>query len=352
MKPSSKASNDIFLLHRRRQRPKEWPNAQPRVTRTLTRPRAGPEVFGLRGSVFELSSDYRRLILKPAQPRQMRSLFSRAIAKFSVLRRPALPGPSDGPVSSDAAFRTFTDQTYGDRWDRYVDVDFALLSREADRPLAWVGDEWGRPEKAAAIFRTLFEGTVDPAAERLVEIGPGAGKYTGLVLDGFPASRLLAFDVSRRMLDLMTERCGEAVAAGRLAGLVIPTDHRFLYDILDREGWLGRTDCLFSLDAMVHVDLQYLIAYWLTAAHALKPGGHMIMSVADATSDSGFAKLVSDLPGVFPAMGRTSLKFEWLSPSLVKSLLSRLGFSVRFLNLNDRDCYFVATLERRPDILW
>lgn len=282
--------------------------------------------------------------------------FGYAVIRQSTVRAPsgrvAAGGSGDMAARTEELFAVGRDRTYGECWDSYVTRDHARLKKEMGSSWEWVGDEWGARKKTRAVFKHLFLDSLAVATSRFVELGSGAGKYSSLVLTAFPEAKLLCFDVSREFLQLLDTRCADAVAAGRLESHLIPGDDKFVLNTIESAGWRGELECFFSIDAMVHVDLQYLIGYWLTAALTLKPGGSLIMSVADATTDRGFEKLVADLPLMFPAMGSISLKFEWLSPDLVRHVLERLGFSVKFLDLNGRDCFFVATLESRPEIAW
>ena len=120
-------------------------------------------------------------------------------------------------------------------------------------------------------------------------------------------------------------------------------------------GWERRVDGFFSINAMVHIDLQYLIAYLITAGLTLRPGGKLVMTLANAVSDLGFEKLVRDLSWTFPVQGRPlgSGKFEWLSPDIVESLLPRLGFDIDLLDNSERDLAVVASLAEpgRPEML-
>ncbi|BBK30176.1 methyltransferase family protein [Stella humosa] len=240
---------------------------------------------------------------------------------------------------------------YGQYWDLYVQSIFPQLRAHNDpaaQRLHWPGDEWGTPEIWDKIYAMVFQPELDPLPARAIEIGPGAGKYTAMVLDHCPAVEILALDVSAAYLAVLEERLAPAIAAGRLAtARLLPQWDHFDRLVAER-GWQGSVDLVFSIDAMVHVDLQYLVAYWLAAARALRPGGKMIMSVADATSPHGFDKLLADVPTYFDTQGKISAKFEWLSPPMVAHVLDRLGFDVRFFpKLAGRDCWFVAT--RRAD---
>ena len=238
---------------------------------------------------------------------------------------------------------------YGQYWDLYVRSIFPQIRAHdpAGDRLAWPGDEWGTPEIWERIYQMVFAPEFDPPPARAVEIGPGAGKYTGMVLDHCPTAEILAVDVSPAYLAVLEERLAPAIAAGRLATARLLPEWDHLARLVAERGWRGSVDLVFSIDAMVHVDLQYLVAYWMAAADALRPGGKMIMSVADATSPHGFEKLMADVPTYFATQGKITSKFEWLCPPMVAHVLDRLGFEVRFLpKLAGRDCWFVAT--RRP----
>lgn len=242
-------------------------------------------------------------------------------------------------------------EQYGSYWDFYVEREFPeLVQHDASGNIAfvWPGDEWGDEKFWRHTFEVLFKQHLPPESTRFVEIGPGSGKYALMVLEAFPKATVAAFDVSKAYLKVLEKRCAPLIEQGRLRPFVI--DDR--PDVIDRGaeqlGWAGEIDCLYSMDAMVHVDLQYLMAYWLSASRMLRIGGKMIMSVADATNPGGFEKLLREIPVYFPMQGKMGPKFEWLSPQLVEHLLGRLGFVLEASHsFNHRDFYFVARLERR-----
>lgn len=236
-------------------------------------------------------------------------------------------------------------ETYADYWDGYV-RHFPKRKGAYGEHVEWPGDEWGTPQNWKLLFSDLFLTKIDAAPKTAIEIGPGAGKYTLLFLDAYPAVRVLALDVSRAYMQILEERCAGQIAAGRLHTALIDEDHRAVTNVAARNGiGSGELDVLFSIDAMVHVDLQYLMAYWISARELLRPGGKLIMTVADATREGGFTKLVNDVPRLFPMQGRASDKFEWLCPQLVESVLGRLGFTVEAPERKParRDYCFVAT---------
>lgn len=242
---------------------------------------------------------------------------------------------------------------YGAYWDQYVTHQFPTVKHGAGAAYEWPGDEWGDRALWERIFDSLFVQHLPADARTFVEIGAGSGKYTLFVLEHFPQAKVRCFDVSSAFLDSLRARCAEQIRAGRIEPIVMNDDPRFMYSRLERDGLLGQVDCLYSIDAMVHVDLQYLMAYLLTAQAALRIGGKLVLSLADATSDGGFAKLVGDIRPYFPLQGQISSKFEWLSPDLARSILGRLGFVVDgTYDLNGRDLCLVATLKERPAISW
>ena len=243
---------------------------------------------------------------------------------------------------------------YGRFWDHYVDNVSPKINERAGGAFEWPGDEWGSPAAWSQRFDDLFVPAVADW-ERAVEIGPGAGKYTVKVLEASPAV-VRAYDVSQRFLDLCSERCDEHVRAGRLSThLLDAVDPAQLLDDLSEAGWRRHVDGFFSIDVMVHIDLQYLIVYWITAALVLRPGGQLVMTLNDVTREPGFEKLLKDISWTYKVQSRPlgSGKFEWLSPDIVASVLPRLGFRITQLSEAGRDRHVVAELEdpERADLL-
>ncbi|MDY7228719.1 class I SAM-dependent methyltransferase [Hyalangium rubrum] len=264
---------------------------------------------------------------------------------------PSPPPPAVEPLTAPLG-QHGKQERYGEYWDFYVDREFPeLVQRDAsgNTVFTWPGDEWGDEQYWRQSFDKMFKQHVPPESTRFAEIGPGSGKYSLMVLEAWKNATVAAFDVSRSYLKVLEKRCAPLVADGRLRPFVIEDRPDIIDRTAEQLGWAGELDCLYSMDAMVHVDLQYLVAYWLSAARTLRIGGKLIMSVADATSDGGFNKLVGDVPVCFPLQGKMCPKFEWLSPQLVEQVLGRLGFVIEATyNFNHRDFFFVARLERRP----
>lgn len=232
--------------------------------------------------------------------------------------------------------------TYATAWDAYIRQWRAAGGRKPGEP--WPGDQWGTAAEWAANFRELVTDVL-PTAERIVEIGPGSGKYTEMILDRYPGATVRAVDASRLYLEVMAERLAPAVAAGRLVPVLTDADPAGLARGLQEAGWVGRTDLVCSFDALVHVDLAYMVAYLALAAACLRPCGVFSAMVADATSDAGHAKLLGDVRRIWPYQGRMCQKFEWVSPDIVRSVLGRLGLVVERCRPERAYLYVVA---RKP----
>jgi hypothetical protein len=233
---------------------------------------------------------------------------------------------------------------YSRFWDTYVVEQFERNKRAVGRDFEYPGDEWGSPTEWEAQFQRLFTPAGVHEWERAIEIGQGSGKYSIKVLSQ-SAAVLHAFDVSAEFLKVCERRCQDWVRRGRLRLNLLNTDRPdYILAETTRHGWRRRVDGFYSIDSMVHVDLQYLVSYLITAGLVLRPGGKLILTLADATSDAGWRKLLEDIKPFFPLQGRPSAKFEWLNPFFVVQILMRIGFTVDLVDALHRDMRIVARL--------
>lgn len=229
-----------------------------------------------------------------------------------------------------------TENIYQQHWDKYAKT--TQLGEQK-----WPGDEWGTPESWDRLFKRLFldNGSVD--WKTAVEIGPGSGKYTLRVLDNSGA-HVLAADISPGFQEIFKKRIEGVGLASRVDTLLLNNRSATLREGIESLGWKNRLDALYSIDAMVHVDLQYLFAYLVTAADCLKVGGRLIMTLSNVCSEGGFSKLIRDTKVVFNRMNSHTAKFEWMSPDQVRSIMPRLGFRIDMLDATGRDILLAATL--------
>lgn len=313
-----KILRDIRRTHRFQGRPGEkfaWTSAE--IVRA---------VLGRLGFVVELLEPWSNHEGRPPRDLYLSAILvqpDRAEAFRAALRPSAAPEPA---LSS------------AEWWDRHA-------------PRAMAARPDGPP--AHAVLDRLLRPAAVETWRHAIEIGLGDGRYTAEVLRANPAVKLTVFDVSDRIMQAAAARMAEAVASGRLGFLPIdPLHPDGILAAFEREHLAREIDAVFSIDALVHVDLQYLVAYWLNAALLLRPGGWLVFSVADATTEQGFARLLAELAQGYANPGQVSDRLEYLSFGLIRPLLERFGFEVTFAghgaaaDLGGRDLHVVAQLVR------
>jgi SAM-dependent methyltransferase len=242
---------------------------------------------------------------------------------------------NEEPVTSTISGRT---------WDSYLDSWSDVYNSNGE--LTWPGDEWGTPEQWDELFGHMFRSQGVRTWTHVVEIGPGSGKYTERVLSESNA-QVRGYDVSAEFLAVCEARCRDAIAAERLSLHLLKGAHpREMLDDLEQAGLRRRIDAMYTIDAMVHVDLQYLVVYFITAGLVLRPEGKLILTLSNAVSREGFEKLVGDISWTYTqqASPSGSGKFEWLSPEITRYVLEQIGFDVQFLGSQGRDSWVIATL--------
>jgi SAM-dependent methyltransferase len=233
--------------------------------------------------------------------------------------------------------------SYTYNWDAYVERWHEWSGRGT---LSWPGDEWGAPEYWDYLYDLLFVPAGVASWQRAVEIGQGSGKYALKVLES-SAAEVRCYDVSPRFLEVCEARCKDQLEQGRLTlRLLDGADADEMRADLTGFGWKRKVDAVYSIDAMVHVDLELLVGYLITAALVLKPGGKVILTLANAGGRTAFEKLLADIPEAYREQGRFTGRFEWLSRQTVETIFPRLGFEFDLLSDEDRDIYVVASLAR------
>ncbi len=225
-------------------------------------------------------------------------------------------------------------------WDHYSKI----VKRDGDY---WPGDEWGAADRWDANFAKFFLSFGAASWKRAVEIGAGSGKYTTRLLRSAPEAHVLAADISSGFQKVFQRKLSEEGLIDRTTPVIIKPNSGSLRQHIEAAGWTGQFDAMYSIDAMVHVDLQYIIAYLITAGACLRPGGKLVMTFSNCLTDGGFAKLIAETPRMFAQAGQKTAKFEWMSPDIVSGILPRLNFDIDLLDTHGRDIWTIATL-REP----
>ncbi len=229
--------------------------------------------------------------------------------------------------------------SYGQSWDEFVD-------NAKGEGQTWPGDDWGNPALWDAWFARLFtpHGVAD--WQRAVEIGQGTGKYTARVLEA-GCREILAVDVSRRFIELCGKRQKASVDANRLhLQQIHELDPRALQQAVEKKGWTGTVDAMFSIDTLVHLTWTQIVAYMLAATEFLRPDGWLIFSFAHGATEPGLRKMIADIDRTITAGGDpTTGCFHWVSPELVAHTANYCGYEVRICDADPehhRDGHFVG----------
>ena len=237
-------------------------------------------------------------------------------------------------------------KTQGDVWDHYVKNAFPKKQNE-NEALKYPGDEWAQQSFWDKVYTDVMIPELGTDASYFVELGSGAGKQSIRTLKHFNVKELHSFDISDEFLKVYEERfsnkIGSEVFVHKLTG-----QHDYILEIIKNRGLMGKVDGFYSFDAMVHVDLQHLVSYFMVAAFVLKPEGKLIMDVANGKSTKGFEKMIRDIKNYYRFFGAACTKFQFLSDELISSVLNNIGFEVKFFNSDPRQhCFFIAKLVDR-----
>lgn len=231
-------------------------------------------------------------------------------------------------------------------WNAYVDEDFPQRKVASGGSLELPGDEWMPREFWDKFVPEVLLARVPAGDPVFVEIGAGAGKQTKIVLEHKPGANIYTFDISASFISALKEYLADDVGK-RVKPTLLGDDQRDILRRLDRDGLVGGVDAVYAFDAMVHVDLQALVVYFISAVFALKDDGVLVMDVANAESELGFRKLLMDAKTYYPSHGAPCSKFMFSSPSLIGGVLGKLGFDVEFLTDLRGHALFAARLTDR-----
>ncbi len=146
-------------------------------------------------------------------------------------------------------------------------VNSAEINREIWDNWDWdaAGEEWtpNADWKDSLITHILLPNV--PENVDIVEIGPGAGRWTEHLIPR--ASRFVGIDISRKCVEI----CSEKFADARHAEFRLGEGHN-----LPEVGG-GSVDVIWSFDVFVHINREQFERYLAEFNRVLKPGGRVII---------------------------------------------------------------------------
>jgi len=228
---------------------------------------------------------------------------------------------------------------YAGDWDRY-----AATWRSRHPGLDHLGDEWvGRAAGAAThldaylslIERHFIAPYVRPD-QNVLEIGVGGGKTAALLLRH--ARRLLAADVSQRMLDATAARLGhERVSYHKLDGLTL--------DAIPP----ASADLCFCYDTLVHIDAIDIFNYLIRLPRLLKGERLCVLHHTNTCSELGWQKFLSEWQRKLHAT-RPATTFSLMTPEIMEKFLRHLGYEIllRDTTTLPRDCVWICRAPALP----
>ena len=245
-------------------------------------------------------------------------------------RQPRKPEP---PARARAG--TKDPQTIAREWDAYA-------GRRRTKPR--VGDVWSNPQQIGLdvagagdvlpyLDRTVFSPFLG-TCEVMLEIGPGAGRFTEILLP--KCERLIAVDTSETMLNLLRER--------------FEGDDRVEYYRSRGRGMKGiageSVDNAFSYGVFVHLQHWDIFNYLSELSRVLKPGGKAVIQHSNTFSDRGWKRFMREVPR---QVNRHKLYTTFVvnSPELMREFVTRAGLECvdTLTDVVRRDC---ITLIQKP----
>lgn len=245
------------------------------------------------------------------------------------------PTAAARPRGSARQVATGSAMTVAEGWDTYA---------RQRRTNKGVGDVWSKPRRIGIevdrpeevvpyldreVF-TPFLGT----SEVLLEIGPGAGRLTDVLLP--KCDRLIAVDTSAGMINLLRERFAD--------------ETKIEYHLSDGRGLRGvpdtSVDAAFSYGVFVHLQHWDIYHYLVELQRVLKPGGKALIQHSHTFSELGWKEFRREVPR---QLNRHKLHHSFVvnSPQLMTEFVTRAGLLVEdvLTEVVRRDC---ITLIRKP----
>ena len=208
-------------------------------------------------------------------------------------------------------------------FNRYVLEVFPARRASAAADWKWPGDEWADDRLRLATWAWL-ESQMPAHAREIVEIGPGSGKYTEMLLERTEA-QVTAYEISDAFIDCLLDRCARFASAGRLSAKQIDwTDNQGL---LRSHGDERNVDAVVAIDVLMMMDFQSALVYLVSAAAMLRTGGKLLATFADGGSASGLARMMRDLGRHSATDSSPCTRFHWVTRDMLERVLRSIGFA-------------------------
>lgn len=225
---------------------------------------------------------------------------------------------------------------HGEFWDEY--------SRRWDEEVrpriegTLLGEEWARPERTHFVYDRFAAPFLSESA-RVIEIGPGGGKFSRLLVER--CAELILVDVSREMLRRANQACGgraREVIAGDCSIAEIESDS---------------IDLVFSYDVFIHLESEEVFRYFAEVNRVLRPDGIFSVHTSSFESRLGFLSYLQQLRDHPTAAGRYGGRMYPLNESILRRFAEHSGFEVEdvFARWDDKDILF-ALRKSRPARPW
>ncbi len=242
---------------------------------------------------------------------------------------------------------------YARQWEqRRASLQLPDVSADDHADVGHLGDEWSLMERSAFPYgigpmspaqfreyvrRELLDAFLPPGDDlRMVEIGPGGGRLTELLLPR--ASRIYAVDISSEMLTRLSQRFVESdklqyVLSDGLTISEVPS---------------GTVDVAISFDCFVHIEPWETLNYLRTLHTLLRPGGVAIIHAPDIETPIGFELFHAQLAETRRGGERPYWGFGPLCKSMLRTFIEGSGFRVHTITNDVFPRDQVAVFSRLP----
>ena len=226
---------------------------------------------------------------------------------------------------------------HGDFWDRYSQSWESEVKPRIEGEI--LGEEWTHPERTRFVYERFASPYLSPSA-RVVEIGPGGGKFSRRLVE--QCRELLLVDISREMLQRANR-----VIGGRAREVLI--DDGQIDGVAS-----ASVDLVFSYDVFIHLESEEVFRYLAEVNRILKTGGVFSVHTSSFESRWGMHSYFQQVRDHQPLIGqRYGGRMYPMSAGILRRLAEHSGFSVRdaHADRDDKDIIF-ALRKTRPARPW